>query len=279
MAKVLSNKTDFVKAHLLFSEDYALRKSDPRYFGWKGMDPGLLKSLVQKAHAAGLRVSTHVESAVDFHNALAAGVDEINHLPGFRTSGDVKPHRLSEFEISEADVEMAAHHGVYMVTTLGDAAQIDPSGPDSQQRKERDDLNRRNLALLKKHRVRLALGSDNYRSDTVPEALYIQSLNVFDNRSLLTIWCVGTARTIFPHRKIGELKEGYEVSFVVLEGESDQRLSSSAAHLDGGEAGPRSPTGLSHYPQCFTLEMRILAGRIVSNLPRTVCAPRLRCRG
>jgi imidazolonepropionase-like amidohydrolase len=218
MAKVLSNKTDFVKAHLLFSEDYALRKSDPRYFGWKGMDPGLLKSLVQKAHAAGLRVSTHVESAVDFHNALAAGVDEINHLPGFRTSGDVKPHRLSEFEISEADVEMAAHHGVYMVTTLGDAAQIDPSGPDSQQRKERDDLNRRNLALLKKHRVRLALGSDNYRSDTVPEALYIQSLNVFDNRSLLTIWCVGTARTIFPHRKIGELKEGYEASFVVLKG-------------------------------------------------------------
>jgi hypothetical protein len=80
--KFLATKPDFVKTYLLFSEDYALRKSDPRYFGWKGMDPGLLKSLVQKAHAAGLRVSTHVESAVDFHNALAAGVDEINHLPG-----------------------------------------------------------------------------------------------------------------------------------------------------------------------------------------------------
>jgi cytosine/adenosine deaminase-related metal-dependent hydrolase len=95
----------------------------------------------------------------------------------------------------------------------GDAAQIDPSGPDSQPRKEREDLNRRNLTLLKKHGVRLALGSDNYGSDTVPEALYLQSLNVFDNRST-----GGRARAIFPHRKIGKLKEGYEASFVVLKG-------------------------------------------------------------
>ncbi len=90
----------------------------------------------------------------------------------------------------------------------GDAAQIDPSGPDSQPRKEREDLNRRNLTLLKKHGVRLALGSD-----TVPEALYLQSLNVFDNRST-----GGRARAIFPHRKIGKLKEGYEASFDVLKG-------------------------------------------------------------
>ena len=69
-------------------------KDDAKYFGWKGLDPSLLKVIVQKAHAAGLRVSTHVESATDFHNALMAGVDEINHTPGFRVSGDVATHAL-----------------------------------------------------------------------------------------------------------------------------------------------------------------------------------------
>ncbi|HET6178971.1 MAG TPA: amidohydrolase family protein [Candidatus Sulfotelmatobacter sp.] len=217
----LATKPDFVKTFLLFSDEYAVRKSDPKYFGWTGLDPTLLKSIVQRAHAAGLRVSTHVESAADFHSALVAGVDEINHLPGFRTTGDVKTHALSEFQISESDVKFAARHGVYVVTTLADAAHANPDGTLN----DRDELNRRNLTLLKKYRVRLALGSDNYRGDTLPEALYIESLHVFDTSALLKLWSTSTARAIFPHRKIGELKEGNEASFVVLKGNPIQDFS------------------------------------------------------
>jgi len=44
-----------------------------------------LPKVVEKAHANNLRVSTHVENAADFHYAIAAGADEIAHLP-FRTS-------------------------------------------------------------------------------------------------------------------------------------------------------------------------------------------------
>jgi hypothetical protein len=208
----LSTKPDFVKTYLLYSEEYGARKDDPKYFGWKGLDPALLKQVVQKAHSAGLRVSTHVESAADFHNALLAGVDEINHTPGFRVSGDVKSHSISEFQISEADAKYAARHGVTVVTTLASTTQINPAAKFN----ERDELNRRNLMLLKKYHVKLALGSDNYRSDTVPEALYLAWLGVFENRELLSIWCRDTASTIFPKRKIGELKEGYEPSFLVL---------------------------------------------------------------
>ena len=210
----LATKPDFVKTYLLFSEDYAARKDDPKYFGWKGLDPALLKAIVQKAHGVGLRVSTHVESAADFHNALMAGVDEINHTPGFRVSGDVANHSLSEFQIAESDARFAASHGVYVVTTLADASQPVSAGKLS----ERDELNRRNLALLKKHRVKLALGSDNYRGDTVPEALYLESLHVFSNRELLEVWCDTTAKTIFPQRNIGKLQNGYEASFLVLDG-------------------------------------------------------------
>jgi imidazolonepropionase-like amidohydrolase len=163
----LATKPDFVKTYLLFSEDYAARTDDSKYFGWKGMDPALLRSIVQSAHAAGLPVSTHIESAADFHNALMAGVDEINPTPGFRVTGDVRFHALSEFQIPASDAKYAARHGVFLVTTLAEASQPRRAGKLG----ERDELNRRNLAQLKKYHVRLALGSDSYGSDTVPEAL------------------------------------------------------------------------------------------------------------
>jgi predicted amidohydrolase YtcJ len=214
----LDTKPDFVKTYLLYSEEYAARKDDPTFFGWKGMDPALLRPLVHKAHAARLRVSTHVESATDFHNALVAGVDEINHIPGFRVTGDVKTHSLSEFQLSDSDVKLAAHKGVYVVTTLADNPKFNPDGTLHDGLSSRDTLNKGNLALLKRYRVKLALGSDNYRGDTMPEAIYISALGVFTNTELLRIWCTSTPRTIFTHRKIGELREGYEASFIVLTG-------------------------------------------------------------
>lgn len=217
----LATKPDFVKTYLLFSENYDIRKDDPQYFGWKGLDPELLKIIVQKTHAAGLRVSTHVESGVDFHNALLAGVDEINHTPGFRINADVKPHKIEEFQITERDAKLAAKRGVYVVTTLSDNSQ--PVSPGALS--PRDELNRRNLMLLRKFRVKLALGSDAYRGDTVPEARYIASLGVFDGAGLLRIWCDNTAKTIFPGRKIGQLKEGYEASFLVLKRDPLQNVS------------------------------------------------------
>jgi imidazolonepropionase-like amidohydrolase len=210
----LSTKPDFVKTYLQFSEDYQKRKDDPRYFGWKGLDPELLKGIVQKAHAAGLRVSTHIESAADFHNAVIAGVDEINHMPGFRIVGDVETHKITDFQITEADAKLAARRGIFVVTTLAGSTQPPPAG--KKELDERDQLNQRNLELLRKYQVKLAFGSDSYRGDTVPEALYVASLGVFENRELLTIWCDNTATTIFPRRKIGKLRKGYEASFLVL---------------------------------------------------------------
>lgn len=211
----LSTKPDFVKTFLQFSEDYGKRKDDPRYFGWKGLDPDLLKLIVQKAHAAGLRVSTHIESAADFHNALIAGVDEINHMPGFRIVGDVEEHKITDFQIAEGDAKLAARRDIFVVTTLAGSTQVPPADA-KREFHDRDRLNQRNLELLKRYRVKLAFGSDSYRGDTVPEALYVASLGVFDNRELLAIWCENTAKTIFPRRKIGQLREGYEASFLVL---------------------------------------------------------------
>ena len=52
----------------------------------------------------------------------------------------------------------------------------------------------------------------------VEEAENIYRLKVFDNLTLLKIWTEITPQTIFPNRKIGLLKNGYEASFLALQG-------------------------------------------------------------
>lgn len=63
---------------------------------------------MRRAHQAGLRVSTHIETAADFHHALVAGVDEIAHMPGFRGDPAVRLPDPAIFEISDADALRAA---------------------------------------------------------------------------------------------------------------------------------------------------------------------------
>jgi hypothetical protein len=208
---ILAGKPDFIKTYLLYSEEYNKRKDDGRYQYWKGLDPALLPDIVKLAHRYGLRVSTHIESAVDFHNAVVAGVDEINHMPGFRGGPNLDIPDPKVYEISEADARLAARKGVTVVTTLGGISSF--KGP---LREKGDRLHSRNLRLLKKHGVKVALGSDEYRKTVAPEARYIQELGVYSNLELLKIWCEATSATIFPKRKIGYLKEGYEANFLVL---------------------------------------------------------------
>jgi hypothetical protein len=216
--EVLEDRPDFLKTYLLYSEEYARRKDDPAFFGWKGLDPALLPEIVRRAHHAGLRVSTHVETAADFHHALAAGVDEIAHMPGFRGDARVQLPDPAIFEISEADARLAARRGTVVVTTVGGVREMDPAGPDGSLREQFDRLHARNLRLLREHGVRLAIGSDDYGDTSVGEAMYLHNLGVFDNLALLKLWSESTPQAIFPERVLGCLQEGCEASFLVLGG-------------------------------------------------------------
>jgi imidazolonepropionase-like amidohydrolase len=75
-----------------------------------------------------------------------------------------------------------------------------------------------NLRMLMRHGVRIAVGSDRYRSTSTAEAQALHRLGVADNLTLLKMWCEETPATIFPGRKIGRLRDGYEASFLVLDG-------------------------------------------------------------
>ncbi len=217
---ILAGRPDFLKTYLLYSEEYARRRDDTTYVGWKGLDPLLLPEIVRRAHRAGLRVSTHVETAADLRAALAAGADEINHVPGFRgDEHEQVPADTRLYEVTDADAARAARQGTVVVTTLGGFAALDPAGPDSVRRRRFDALAARNLRTLMRHGVRLALGSDSYGDTSVGEALYLHGLGVFSNAALLRLWAEATPRAIFPGRRLGRFAPGAEASFLALAGD------------------------------------------------------------
>ena len=207
----MAGKPDFIKTILVHSESFARRRETPNLFGYNGLDPRLLPRIVNRARASGLRVSTHVNSAADFAAAVRAGVDEINHLPGISFEQGTEE---ADYLITPGDAKRAAKQGIVVVTTTNIATLF----AKGEALVKVQSAQRKNLQLLKRHGVVLAVGSDNYTATSVEEAMYLKSLDVFDNAELLRMWSVTAAQTIFPGRKIGYLREGYEASFIVLRG-------------------------------------------------------------
>lgn len=221
---ILEQPRDFLKTFLLYSEDYLAHRDDPAYYGAKGLDPELLPEIVERAHAAGLRVSTHIESAADFRAATRAGVDEINHMVGFRPDADiVLSEGFRRYKLRRKDAKKAARTGLTVVTTLGgliealDELEADPeTAPVARAGRK---VVRRNLKLLRKTGVPIAIGGDRYEETTRAEIRALHSLGSFSNLDLLRAWCETTPRTIFPERMIARLAPGFEGSFLALDGD------------------------------------------------------------
>jgi imidazolonepropionase-like amidohydrolase len=191
---ILAGEPDFLKIYLERSEHHSTRRNDPAYYGKRGLDPALLPAIVERAHAARLRVSAHVTSRHDFRIAVEAGADEIAHLP------------LEKLEAADARLT-ARNHTVVVTTAL--------SHRPADGVHDLDALHRHNLALLREAGVELVLGTDSQAS-IVDEVRKIASLNVFGRSELLRMLVVATPRWIFPDRDLGTPTAGSEASFVVL---------------------------------------------------------------
>lgn len=201
--QILSFSPDFIKINLLYSEEYEMRKDDTTYFARKGLNPELVPQIVTKAHHDNLRVSAHVATAHDFHVAVAAGVDEVAHLPEIHNG---KP-------ISKEDAILAKEKAIVIVTT----ASLVKKNEQAPNYNDLVENVRSNLRLLKEEGVTLAIGSDTYSDNSVDEFQFLYDLNIFSNLELLKMWCEHAALTIFPNRKIGFLQQDYEASFLVLD--------------------------------------------------------------
>lgn len=233
---ITRTKPDFLKIYLADSEQFHTHNPHNHHGFRRGLDPVLIDTIVTMAHQQGLRVSAHVETAADFRLAIRGGVDEIAHLPGWFLPSAA--HR-SAVQLTQEDAQLAAKHQVTVVTTTvaghvhpslhshahsGAKLQKTSSSHHDHQQPPAHNISdmakviqANNLTLLHQAGVKIAIGSDHAET-ALAEALNLYHLNIFDNLTLLKMWCETTPQTIFPTRKIGRLDEGYEASFLVLAG-------------------------------------------------------------
>lgn len=202
---ITNENPDVVKAMLFFSEEYELRKDNPDYYGRRGLNPNLLPEVVRLAHEDGLRVAVHVESDFDMATALRAGADIIAHMPSYDAPIGISPET----------VELAKSSDAIVITTLTIAKRYQQRDPDGYA--AIIEAQKTNLKLLADAGVTLAIGSDNVRGTSRGEAVHIDSLHAIDTRTLLNMWTTNCASAVFPDRKIGQLKSGYEASFLALQ--------------------------------------------------------------
>ncbi|HEU4689309.1 MAG TPA: amidohydrolase family protein, partial [Vicinamibacterales bacterium] len=238
--RILAIRPDFIKTNLWYSDEFERRRNDPAFIGRKGLDPRLLRLIVERAHAGGLRVSAHVVNGADFRNAVNAGVDEIVHVPAAgvpaveQRMAQVVTNALDEAAIRQIsaelaqvnsrdpstlplhpdDARLAAKRGTVVITTMSPSTRAPaPLLPLIRA------VQSASLRTLIESGVTIAIGSDNVGDSSVLEAEHLHSLGVFGNLALLKLWTEDTPRAIFPQRRIGFLREGYEASFLALEGD------------------------------------------------------------
>ena len=212
--RIAQQRPDFIKLTLVYSEDRVAglpRPDNDRH----GLDPSLASYLVKRAHRDHLRVSAHVESAYDFDVAVAARSDLIAHMPGFWPDPvRIKAKGPDIYRISEDAARRAARQRTIVITTVGDAIRENAT-PDV--REQFLDALRWNFNLLKRHGVRIAIGSDEYRSSSVTEALAIAQAGLMTNAEVLRSLSVTTPAAIFPQRAPFGLAEGAPATFIAVD--------------------------------------------------------------
>lgn len=229
---ITSGRPDFVKVYVVHSEDEDVSREAPQRRSRTGLHPRLVPLIVAKAHAAGLQVTAHVETAADFRHAVRAGVDEIAHVPGWLVKSPIDAERA---RLTDDDARVAVERRVRVVTTavagraMPSMVGHHPHGHDGAHAAESADHHQSapgksaeqvlidNLGLLHHAGVQMLVGSD-HADTSLAEIMHLHSFHLFDNLALLKMWCEATPAAIFPDRRIGRFEEGYEASFLALAG-------------------------------------------------------------
>jgi len=206
---VVTDAPDIVKIYLLDSVNHpdSVTVDD---MGGVGLRQDLVAPIVQRAHASGLRVFAHVETAADVQIAVDAGVDGLGHLPGYGlpVDADIDRYRLPDSLIQQ----MGRQRMVVTPTTLIGTRYRS----DSTRYARIADLQSEMIRKLHDAGARIAIGADWYGRPSFPEYETLASLDVFSPAELLDLWSRVTPQAIFPNRRIGRLQPGYEASLLVL---------------------------------------------------------------
>lgn len=211
-----SQKADFVKAYLLFSENYAARLADRRYYGGRGLDPKNMPYLVAAARKRGLRVAVHVETAHDLRVAAEAGAYMAAHLPGY--SGGTRKADLAAKRLTAADAALVARSGMMVVPTfgviVGDPLLKWDTRPDPAKAPALA-VQRDNLRFLQAAGAIILTGTDG-SGPIVGEVEHIVRIGAQTPLQAVTS-ALATGARLFPERRIGCFEAGCEADFLVLD--------------------------------------------------------------
>jgi imidazolonepropionase-like amidohydrolase len=229
---------EFVKAYLLWSEQYAKRRDDPAFYGHKGLNPINFPYLVAAAHKRGLPVAVHVETAHDLRIAAWSGADIAAHLPGYWavTSEDELERRM----LSPADAALVAKSGMLLVPTYsvaGDEGMGPPAkaGADVVSRERIHAMQASNIRLLRQAGARLLIGTDG-SGPVFEEAEHLVRIGALTGPEALKI-VLETGRHLFPKRRIGCFEPGCEADFLVLSADPSLDISALRSIAKSVKAG------------------------------------------
>ncbi len=211
----IASQPDIVKIYLLDAKNNSPIQ--------KSLSEEVAAYVAKKAHAAGLRVAAHIETFDDLRIGLRIGVDIFAHMPHynyfFSRSEPLQPTFTSE------ELKMIRKRHIVLVPTLSlnedfaivrDASNNYQGRFDAARFNEVVEFQKKTIKTLKNADFVFAIGSD--RDSLTPELNYWVKNNIFDPLFTLQTATTTTPQTMYPKRKIGLLKEGYEASFLVLEG-------------------------------------------------------------
>jgi imidazolonepropionase-like amidohydrolase len=213
--RILAGGPDLIKIYLLDASEHPPPvPPDSIDLAGHGLRPSLVPLIVRRAHDAGLRVAAHIETAADFELALRSGVDIMAHLPGYELA---RGESVADAEITDAVAKLAGDRGIVVTPTASLATMMYEEPDSASLAQRRQTLQRRNISLLMRHGVRIAVGSDRFGETARVEFDALRALGLWDNRGLIAMWSETTPQSIFPRRRIGRLEEGYEATFLVLD--------------------------------------------------------------
>lgn len=225
--EIMSKDPSILKVYL---SDFNNRDSEIEAgnIGTYGLTKEVSGAVIERAKKSDITVYAHIENVDDFTWALNHGITHFAHMPGY--GGGFGAKDLTPYIIPDSTLQRAAQHKVVITPTVSFTKYYSQvwngteMALDSSLFEAKKEFLRVQLRRMYNQGVQLALGADQNGSTLMEEIDDIIDLKAFDNQELLEI-ILGTSKLIFPERKLGAIKEGYEGSFLVLEGNPLEAIS------------------------------------------------------
>jgi imidazolonepropionase-like amidohydrolase len=211
----LKTNPDILKVYLLNVNKNATQ--DP-----KSLSENTIKYIVKKAIESKLRVVAHIESFDDLKVGLRCGIRIFAHMPYYNVN--FLKELPDEYKITKSEKKLIRKLKPVIIPTLSlnEGYSIVRNEKNNYQG-ERDSVSfnrslnfqKESIYSLSQMGFEFAIGSDG--DNLMKELSYWFKHRIFSAENILIIATRETPKLLFPNRKIGEFKEGYEANFLVFD--------------------------------------------------------------